>query len=591
MPAAAVRLMLSILGAGVVALMLGTAPAAQSGRAGGVIQGTVTSLDGSLMEGVTVSARASDRTFTTSVFTDRRGAYVFPPLEAGRYRLWAQAVGFVAGRADVDLVAGGGVDRQLALAPTTDIAPQLDGIEWMAALPEQTPEDLRMKKVFQSNCTGCHQPSFVLQNRFDARGWALIIDNMARGNAPSRPLPTEGQNAVVLKYQDELAEYLARVRGATDMARFRVPPRPTGDATRVVITEYDVTFPTRPGYTMAHNGADWSEGTPSRFEGRSAHDVVIDSKGIVWFGDDRTPGRTLGRLDPRTGTITDYMCPDEKGLARGTFIIEIDAQDNIWTTSDGDFLKFDTKTERFQIFPREKGIRPVAVHMTLDSKGNPSAQAGDGIVRLDASTGRHTDYRAVTPGQGLYGLGVDARDNVWMSQSGGDMFMVVDVAKGKAGEVRMEQLRMPWLTAKDLDIASTMEGGANFGWPQQRGPRRLGADLSGDTMWAAMFKSDTLTSININTRAVKEYALPTRYSGPYSVVVDKNHMVWTQLLNGDRLVRFDPRTERFVEFQLPTRGTQMRDLRVDDRTDPPTVWAVYGGTSKLMRMQMRTPAN
>ena len=79
--------------------------------------------------------------------------------------------------------------------------------------------------------------------------------------------------------------------------------------------------------------------------------------------------------------------------------------------------------------------------------------------------------------------------------------------------------------------------------------------------------------------------------GPYSAVVDKHHRVWVQMLNGDRLARFDPGTETFVEFQLPTRGTQMRDLRIDDSTDPPTVSTAYGGTSKIMRMQMRKPAD
>jgi virginiamycin B lyase len=585
------KALFSLFGIGLVAWSAALALTAQSADGQRIVEGLVTSRDGRPLEGVFVSARASDSTFTTSVLTDRRGAYAFPPLDAGQYTLWAQAVGFEAGRATFVLKSDGRVERNLRLAPTSDIAPQLDGIEWMHALPEVTPQDLRMKKIFQANCTGCHQPSFVLANRFDVRGWALIIEFMARGLSFASPLPTHGQAAAVLRYKDELAEYLARVRGITDMARFKVPARPSGEATQVVITEYDITFPTRPGYVMAHNGADWSEGTPSRFEGRSAHDVVIDSKGVVWFSDDRTPGRTIGRLDPRTGKITDFPSLNEKGVARSTFILEIDAQDNLWATSveEGNFLKFDTRAEQFHVFEREPGIGPVAAHMSIDSQGNPSAQAagGDGIIRLDVSTGRHTYYRAITPKQGEYGVAVDAKDRVWMARSGGDKFMVVDARTGKVDEVSFEPLRFPWLTPKDIDIANTMEGGANFGWPHHRAPRRPGADLNGDTMWSPMFKSDTLARININTKEIKEFPLPTRYSGPYSTVVDKHGIVWAQLLNGDRIVSFNPKTERFVEYQLPTRGTQMRDLRVDDSTDPPTIWAAYGGTSKLMRMQLR----
>ena len=48
---------------------------AQSSGAPGVIQGNIKSADGGPMEGVVVSARASGKSFTTSVFTDRQGNY------------------------------------------------------------------------------------------------------------------------------------------------------------------------------------------------------------------------------------------------------------------------------------------------------------------------------------------------------------------------------------------------------------------------------------------------------------------------------------------------------------------------------------
>ena len=56
-----------------------------------VISGTVTDADGSPMEGVIVSARESDQSFTTSVFTDSEGYYYFPSLDTGQYAVWAQA--------------------------------------------------------------------------------------------------------------------------------------------------------------------------------------------------------------------------------------------------------------------------------------------------------------------------------------------------------------------------------------------------------------------------------------------------------------------------------------------------------------------
>ena len=37
-----------------------------------------------------------------------------------------------------------------------------------------------MKAIFRNNCAGCHQPNFVLQNKFDADGWRNIINVMER---------------------------------------------------------------------------------------------------------------------------------------------------------------------------------------------------------------------------------------------------------------------------------------------------------------------------------------------------------------------------------------------------------------------------
>ncbi len=570
------------------AVLLAGALLAAQGRAAATIQGTVKSADGKPMEGVVVSARASDKTFTTSVFTDQRGRYIFPELDAGRYTLRAQAVGFEAAKAEFELKGDVRAERNVMLRPTADFAPQLDGIAWLASLPEKTPQDLRMKHVFQRNCTGCHQPSFVLQNRFDAKGWGIIIDLMARGVPPAPKLPTQGPNATMLQYRDELAEYLSRVRGVTDLAEFKIPPRPTGEATQVVITEYELPWPTRPGFVMPHNGSDWSEGTPSRYEGRSAHDVRVDSKSNIWFGDDKTPGRTIGKLDPQTGRVTEFVAPDDKGVAFATYLIVLDPQDNIWSIGQGNFLKFDTHTGQFQLFPREPGIPRLSAHMAIDSKGNPAVEAGESIVKLDAATGKHTEYKPLTTKQATYGLAADADDNIWMAQPGGDRLMYVENKTGKVGEVLFEPRREPWVTPKDVHIAQTMEANVNFGWPQGKDPRRLSADLRGTTLWVAHFNSDELAKVDIRGKRVeKEYPVPTKYSGPYGTEVDKNHMVWVQMLNGDRIGKFDPKTERWVEYQLPTRNTQMRHLTIDNRTDPPTVWAPYGGTNKIMRMQIR----
>src|SRR2546430_10619165 len=135
-----------------------------------LLSGAITSRSGQKLEGVTVSAKLEGSTITTSVYTDTAGNYFFPPLAAGRYRVWAQALGFARSNGAVDLSAARRAD--FTLQEMTDPERrfrQLPGEMMVAALPEASADDARMKKIFMNNCTGCHSTSYALQFRFDER--------------------------------------------------------------------------------------------------------------------------------------------------------------------------------------------------------------------------------------------------------------------------------------------------------------------------------------------------------------------------------------------------------------------------------------
>src|SRR5205823_273228 len=141
------------------------------------LSGAVSSRSGQKLEGVTVSAKLEGSTIATSVYTDAAGNYYFPPLPAGKYRVWAQALGFEMSKGAVDLSAARRAD--FALREMTDPERrfrQLPGEMMVAALPEASADDARMKKIFMNNCTGCHSTSYALQFRFDEAGWSKIID-------------------------------------------------------------------------------------------------------------------------------------------------------------------------------------------------------------------------------------------------------------------------------------------------------------------------------------------------------------------------------------------------------------------------------
>src|SRR5882762_6621293 len=70
-----------------------------------LLSGAIAARSGQKLEGVTVSAKLEGSTITTSVYTDTAGNYFFPLLPSGKYRVWAQALGFETGKGSVDLSA------------------------------------------------------------------------------------------------------------------------------------------------------------------------------------------------------------------------------------------------------------------------------------------------------------------------------------------------------------------------------------------------------------------------------------------------------------------------------------------------------
>ena len=123
--------------------------------------------------------------------------------------------------------------------------------------------------------------------------------------------------------------------------------------------------------------------------------------------------------------------------------------------------------------------------------------------------------------------------------------------------------------------------------PGAMGPRRLGADKNGNTVWVPLFHASAVAKIDIKTRKTTYYPLPIT-AHPYFLVVDKNHTVWTNSMVDDIVAQFEPKTEQWTFFRLPTHGCETRNLAVDDLRGE--VWVPCIKASKTVRLQFRTPA-
>lgn len=594
------------LALGAATFVAGTAFAADV-----ILSGAVKSSAGEKMGGVMISAKGEGKTITTSIFTDDAGNYYFPPMPEGKYQVWAQALTFDTAKAAVDL--GAKKKQDFELKPMKDFVRQLPGHEMLAALPGDTPEDARMKVLVRKNCTGCHSASYPLQHRFDEAGWTAVLDLMKQVNvtgtysAPSARKP----NPNIQFHEKQLAAYLARARGPGESSmKFKLQPRPTGEAARAVFKEYDV--PAEQGHGPAdgkflNDGSDWSLGTPSGTTGAAGvHDAQQDFDGNVWFTHSHASHEvTVGRIDAKTGAYKPFRLEDVKGFAVGTHGITRDQQGMLWfnTRSNvqrgkGGLARLDPKTEKIEVYVPPVDRAGTQGTLDVDNAGKIWVTTNNGAHHFDPETKAFKEFKSPTQkdhGVGnTYGIAADKNNNGWWVQMKIDLVVKGDAATGQATEIKLEPEKAAKATvspeqAKMYETFDPPDFNTPYPWSQ--GPRRLGADKNGDFVWIGNSFGGNLAKINVNTNEVTLIPLPDPESQqPYQVAVDSKHGVWTNLWSTDQIAKYDSIAGKWTIFDLPTRGTESRYISVLEKDGKLQVTVPYSRTRKVAVMTPRSEA-
>jgi hypothetical protein len=250
------------------------------------LAGRVSSQEEGNMEGVVVRAKKAGSTITVSVVTDAQGHYRFPAerLDAGQYGLSIRAAGYMLeGPDNVTITAqkNASADLKLRKATVDETASQLSDVEWLMSMPG-TPA----QKQALRGCNHCHTLERIARSKFDPAAALATIERMSRytpasfphliqPNSPGRigagPSTPEARERLAANRQ-LLAEYISTINlsaAPTWAYELKTLPRPSGKATRVIYTEFDM---------------------PART--RQPHDVIIDSQGLCLV-------RQLRRADPR----------------------------------------------------------------------------------------------------------------------------------------------------------------------------------------------------------------------------------------------------------------------------------------------------
>ena len=593
-----------------------------------LLTGTVTSAAGEKMEGVTVSARQVGTTFTTSVFTDTEGEYYFPRLEAGAYKVWAQATGFDAAIADV--ILAGPVHRQDAvLEPLANFERQLRGDEWLDSLPTQTDQDKKMKEVFKMACLGgCHAPGHVLINRFDDRGWKNWIDLMSGVWSYGRYEVGEDLNMAPIShyFRDELAAYLAKARGPMPSGvPLKVRPRPRGVEALAVFREYD-TVPPGLGLPLYNDSSLWQLGPANKTDDRNRGGPrgTVDADGNPWVSNPMNPNRTLMRIDWNTGKVTNYKVTLPSGRAASTGEIFADREGVVWTRTQGHLVRVDRAGKLDLIpMPPRASVPPATPAPPSGGEQNlhvwweapQPAECANGICHnppvlfwmYEPKTGRWAVYEnseEIADAQGNFPepynitSGGDADGNGWWAQFGTDVIVKAD---GKRpGKVYSFQVPPPKNPVWDLFKGDDRKIFEMVGGPDPHGRgvpfrhvfRMIGAGPGPtDSAWVSGWFTGDLVRINIRTHEMTVYKSPYGtdcYS--YAEYVDPEGMVWSICQSTDVFRRFDPKTERWSRFSIPTLNVDAHAMGVSPMlvNGRVRIMAPSMSNSKAVVMDVRT---
>jgi streptogramin lyase len=556
----------------------------------GVFTGSVRDRSGAAVAGAMVTATHRALQRGTTVFTDDAGRFRMPPLEAGAYDLRVRRYGY-KDQLDQELVLRDGtrrVDLQVQVeGDANELAWQLPANRWMPLLLARLSSDDK-REEFTRQCTFCHQQgSWATRVQRSREDWEKIFKLMARmGGIISADLRAELPDAFNAAYAEEA--YLA----AFGRPEFSPPARPQGAAATAVITEWDI-------------------GHPASMQ----HDLTVHPDGSIYSVD--TNQDQLYRLDPRTNERKSWLIPRGDSPLGGVFnttgtllapntnshvaphSLQVAPDGSIWVTLclGNKVGRFDPTSEQWRIFEQQEGLYPHTLR--FDRKGRVwyTLAVSNHVGMIDPQTGEQRTIRLPgrTWGQAIAvrlvplvlwaGRFVDLTENA--GSEGVDLPVPYGIDIAPDGGIWFSQLNIRRIGRVDPETGSYTLVDTPF-----PGPRRLRFDSKGN-LWIPGFSAGLIARYSPTSGEFKTWKLPLEgVETPYALNVDRRtDTVWICGTNSDSLISFEPASEHFTVYPLPTRVTYTREIDFDEHggvwtsnSNFPT-WQIEGPGPKIIRVQ------
>ena len=267
--------------------------------------------------------------------------------------------------------------------------------------------------------------------------------------------------------------------------------------------------------------------------GSRPHDPLSSHDGYLWYTG--MYANALGRVDTKTGEIKEFHPPVAGSAPHG---LREDRDGNIWFTANGRSYigKLDPKTGKFTEYKLPGGTGDPHTPI-FDQQGILwfTVQRANKIGRLDPKTGEIRLVDAPTPNSLPYGMVVDSKGTPYYCAFGAPKIAAIDPATMKIRE---------WTLPN----------------PGAR-PRRI-AITDNDIIYYADYARGYLGRLDPKTGAVKEYPSPSGpKSQPYGITFTRGAIWYSEsATKPNTMVRFDPKTEKFQSWAIPTGGGVVRNV-------------------------------
>lgn len=253
--------------------------------------------------------------------------------------------------------------------------------------------------------------------------------------------------------------------------------------------------------------------------GQRSRDPAEAPDGSIWWTG--MWASLAGRLDPQTGEMEEFRLPPS---ARPHTIVP-DAEGNIWYTgnSNATIGKLDPTTGRITEYPTE-GRDPHSA--TFHPNGNLyfTSQGAAMLGRLNPETG---ELQEVSTEPRPYGIKVADDGNVWIAYNG----------TNKLGRMDPDSLEVEYFEVPD----------------ERTRIRRLDLDSEG-MVWFVNSTMGKIGRLDPATGDIEQWDSPSGPdSHPYAIAVIDDVIWYNESgMRPDALVRFDPASERFQSWAIPT---------------------------------------